>query len=48
VLHTAGLEAAKARKDLVFTVLRGTVQTELVMPVGKTEESSPPQAPAAN
>ncbi|GFM32298.1 ChaN family lipoprotein [Desulfovibrio subterraneus] len=48
VLHTAGLEAAKAGKDLVFTVLRGTVQTELVMPVGKTEESSPPQAPAAN
>lgn len=48
VLHTAGLEAAKAGKDLVFTVLRGTVQAELVMPVGKTEESSPPQAPAAN
>ncbi|MFV0347424.1 MAG: ChaN family lipoprotein [Halodesulfovibrio sp.] len=48
VLHTAGLDAAKAGKDLVFTVLRGTVQTELVMPVGKMEESSPPQAPAAN
>jgi uncharacterized iron-regulated protein len=48
VLHTAGLEAAKAGKDLVFTVLRGTVQTELVMPVGKTEDSSPPPAPAAN
>jgi S1-C subfamily serine protease len=48
VLHTAGLEAAKAGKDLVFTVLRGTVQTELVMPVGKMEESSPPPAPAAN
>ena len=48
VLHTAGLEAAKAGKDLVFTVLRGTVQTELVMPVGKMEESAPPKAPAAN
>lgn len=33
VLHTVGMEAAKSGKDMAFTVLRGTVQMELIMPV---------------
>ncbi|UZP66970.1 ChaN family lipoprotein [Desulfovibrio mangrovi] len=48
VLHTAGLAAAKAGKNLVFTILRDSLQMELVMPAGKTEAPPTQAVPAAN